>query len=349
MSSVVGEPEGFPDPVLTANIYCSGGLDAVISGVAAPFWRAVREHDPDGACYLWLLRYGRCGEHLKIRLHGPRSGRALFASLLANLADAFLSTRKPPDGPLRSTDFASPIDAEDQAEADYLDRTFLWTEYRRSPVSLAGKPFILDDGYSAALTRCHGEACQEVIRAVAPYASGDLPQKLRQTTLLKLLVSGLAALGYSQQICLAYLAYHRDWLLRYLQARSNAELLQPGDFTEVLVHFERRLGSMHPALVALGQTADHAFHAAIGEDPLYLAWQEAIQALHANVVGFRDSPDYHLDSFAADPTFVPIFKVFHGAANQLGLTLPDEAFLHHLLRASISLSADLYASTCGSS
>ena len=35
------------------------------------------------------------------------------------------------------------------------------------------------------------------------------------------------------------------------------------------------------------------------------------------------------------PAFAPVFKALHGLANHLGISLPDEALVHHLLlRAS---------------
>jgi hypothetical protein len=330
----------FPDPILTANIYCSGQLDAVVSGVAAPFWHAVQEHDPDHVCYLWVMRYGRCGEHLKIRLHGPRTQRLLFERLLAQSAAAFLDSLGAPEPPIKKISPAPAIDVQDDADSDYPDCTILWTEYRRSPVSLAGRPFITDDTYVAHFTRCLGEACAEVIRTLAQHVDGALPYRIRQTTLLKLLIAGLAALGYSDEILLKYLTYHRDWLLRYLHAKSNADLARTGDFSEILGRFDQRLDAMRQTVTSLGKAADRVFRTKDGhEGSLYVTWQSAIHALRSHVNSFRRDPGYNLDPFATDPTFVPFFKVFHGAANQLGLTAPEEAFTHHLLGAATVASA----------
>jgi hypothetical protein len=37
--------------------------------------------------------------------------------------------------------------------------------------------------------------------------------------------------------------------------------------------------------------------------------------------------------FAADVSWPPLFKVFHGMANQIGLVPLQEAYVHHMLLA----------------
>src|SRR6476661_446290 len=107
----------FPDPALTANVYCSGRLDTVIFGAVAPFWRELRPHDPGRLGHLWLMRYGKGGEHLKIRFHGPESCRPLIRGRLEERVTAFLGSLEPaaePAPPARER--APAIDVEDAAE-----------------------------------------------------------------------------------------------------------------------------------------------------------------------------------------------------------------------------------------
>src|SRR4029077_13889467 len=86
------ETQSFPDPALTANLYCAGGLDETFFRVVAPFWRELRLQDPERLCSLWVVRCGRRGEHLKIRVHGPGSLLLGQRELLARRAGAFFAS-----------------------------------------------------------------------------------------------------------------------------------------------------------------------------------------------------------------------------------------------------------------
>lgn len=330
----------FPDPVVTANVYCSGQLDGVIASALAPFWRAVREQGQAPDSYLWFLRYSKCGEHVKVRVHGPTDQRQLFERLLTDSVTAYLSFLGAP-GPAslrKSRQDVPPIDVQDDAEVDYPDRAYLRTDYRRSPVSLGGKPFLDDDVYAGLLTRCLGQTCETAFEVLALYARGEAPHRARQTALLKLLILGLAALGLPERDTLAYLAYHRDWLLRYLQAKGSSGLDRTAGSSEILERFDRTLETMGSALETLGRTAEQlrSSSPADGQGSARdSVWPQALGELHQYVARFREDSGYRLDPFAADPVFCLLFKVFHGAANQLGLEIHQEAFSCHLLAASI--------------
>lgn len=297
-----------PDPSLTANLYCAGGLDPVVFRVIAPFRREL----PQDA-YLWLVRYGKGGEHLKLRLHTPDADPDLLRRRLAERAGAFFAALPEPPPRTPGKVDAPPLDPED--EVDHPDRTLLWTTYRRSHISLGGQPFLDDDLYAAHMTRCLGSAC-ELVLSLEPGDSGVLPHRTRQVALLQGLIAGLAALGFSTERRADYLAYHRDWLLRFLRGAQSVQ------------GFEERIAKLGAAVHPIRTLAEAEWN---GGDPLENPWRTSLSDLLDYISPFANDPDYRLDPFAPDPVFAPLFKAFHGLGNQLGLPVADEAFAHHLL------------------
>lgn len=324
---------GSPDPVLTANIYLAGHLDEAIFRIVVPFWRSFKELDPAGLCSLWLMRYGKGGEHLKVRLHGPAELVPEMKRLLEGAAQAYLGTLAEPAGPVQKRGWlgAPPIDAEDAVQSDYPDRTLLWTRYGRSHVSLGGRPFLSDDRYAALFTNCLARG-SEIVMALKPAEDGTLSHHARQSTLLRALISGLAALGFDAEKRAQYLSYHRDWLLRYFLPKGSMEA---DPVQQLLQRFDERVAAMDSSLEILRQAATAKWQGNDGPQQRFAgqdaSWQQALAALLEYITPFCADPDYHLDPFAVDPVFSPIFKVFHGLGNQLGLKLSDEGFAHHIL------------------
>jgi hypothetical protein len=324
----------FPDPVVTANIYRAGRLDEVIHRVMAPVWGEFQQHDPDHACYLWLMRYGKGGEHLKVRFHGPEVLAPRFRDPLGEAVEAYLAGLPENVEPLlkKGVAGAPPIDVEDNVEEDHPDRSFLWTRYGRSHVSLGGKPFLLDDRYAALFTTCMAKACEQVL-ALQLDDQGAFSHKARQTTLLKALIGGLAALGFPPEKRAQYLAYHRDWLLRFLLPKERRAEVEPVQGFQG--HFDERLAKMGKILETLGRAAAEEWQDRTEPQTKFRGsgapWRRALVDLYLYVRPFGSDPDYHLDPFASDPAFSPVFKVFHGLGNQLGLNLAEEAFAHHIL------------------
>jgi hypothetical protein len=316
----------FPDPVLTASLYCAGRLDAAIFHAVAPFWRDLRRHDRGGLCYLWLMRYGKGGEHLKVRVHGPEPLRPLMQGLLEEKAIRFLDSLPEAEAPpSRPGEWIPAIDAEeDEIDSGLPDRKLLWTTYRRSPVSLGGKPFLLDDQYAALLTRCLASGCERVL-VLEPDAGGSLPNRVRQGALLGALIRGLSTLGFSIRERIEYLAYHRGWLLRSMLPRIWRS--EAGAVEELQRRFDERMAGMAGSLLPLRRALDGGGNES-GPDT---DWERSLSDLLAYISPLCRDPDYRLDPFASDPRFAPVFKVFHGLANQLGLRQVDEAFTHHLL------------------
>lgn len=327
----------YPDPSLTANVYCAGRLDEVIRRIVVPFWSELRRGESESLGFLWLVRYDKAGEHLKIRLHGPESWRLSMRGPLRDITDAYFaslggqgSPTEERSRPPESRTGIPSIDPEDDAPADYADRSLVWTEYRRSPLSLGSEPLLSDDRYVSLLTRCLARACELTMEAVGAQ-DGDITHQQRQATLLKALASGIEALHPHRQKRIEYFRYHRDWLLRYSLALSNSDSEKE---LEILAKFQQQLSRMGKAFDALrrvvatgdGQMASREHF--VGS---YASWQRALFDLSSYVRPLCDDPAYDLDPFAPDPAFVPVFKAFHGLANQMGIDRLNEALAHHIL------------------
>jgi hypothetical protein len=312
------------DPVLTASIYSNRGLDELIYGAIASFRARLREHDPAAAWSLWMVRYSRGGEHLKVRLHGPAQERELVQRLLEEAVEAhFAALPKPSKGVVRiSRPDAPPIDPEDEALGDRPDRTLLWTGYRRSHVNLGPLPFLADDRYAELFTTALARGADLVLDALRPDAEGKIPGTLRQRALVLGLVNGIAALRFAAEDRAAYLAYHRDWLIRFNVADQEKE-------EELRARFDHRVEGMAPALEQVRRIAEAEWEAGSGLPAA--GWREAVSALFAYLARFRGNPEYRVDPFTDDAAFPPLFKIFHALANHLGVGMFDEAFVHHLL------------------
>lgn len=320
----------FPDPSLTANIYCSGLLDRVIYQAVVPFWQEFRSNDPGRLSYLWLMRYGAGGEHLKVRIHGPDFSRPIQLRLLEEKVVSFLDSLPAAAPSFRSQERAPAIDAED-TRGDHPDHTFLWTNYARSHISLGSEPFLSDDRYTALLTRCLAQGC-ELLLASETGADGSLSHSLRLRLLLWAAISGFSALGFSAEKRAQYHAYHRDWLLRSVlpaDRRFDADPLE-----EIRRRLDERITRSGDFLSAVQRMACTEWvedemepHDGFPDE----GWPQSLADLLAYVSLLCRDPLYHFDPFASDPTFAPIFKLFHGLANQFGLRGADEAFIHHAL------------------
>lgn len=323
------------DPVATASLYCSGYLDEVIYSVVRPVWRDLREHCPEPGCRLWLLRYGRGGEHLKVRLHGPERIRPLFETLLEHTAQAYFTR------PAASTERVTrakwksspPIDEEDRTQEDHPDRILLWTTYHRSSVCLGGSLFLEDSHYVGLMTAALACGCEAMLTALDTSVTEGFTPSLRRSTLLGCLLAGTAGLDLGEDERTSYLAYHRDWLLRSASLQSRN---RPGELLDRLDgQIDRSGAPLEPLRKrALGQWLEEKTTEPGPETP-QVSLRRAVADLASYVRPFRGDPDYQMDPFSCNPIFTAGFKVLHGIANQLGLDLLNEALTYQLvLRAT---------------
>jgi hypothetical protein len=329
----------FPDPLVTANIYAAGRLDETLQRCVALLRDEVQRLDPDGSSYLWTMRYARRGEHLKVRLHGPPTLESRLREALVASAEQFLASL---DGPAAAAATAAPkeqtippMDLEDEALEAHPDRSLLLTRYRRSQISLGGGVFLRDDRHVAIVTCALAQGCEATLSVLQTDAEGQVPFRVRQTALLKAVIGALAAACWPPDKRVAYLAYHRNWLLRFLLSRSR----QGAERAEkLLAQYAQNVARM-PGLQAIERVANAQWSTdsahGQGDDSATQTpgdpWRRTIGDLVRYVPSLTDQPDSIVDPFAADPAFPSVFKVLHGLANQLGLTPLNESFAHHLI------------------
>ncbi len=313
-----------PDPILSASIYVGWPLHDLVRGAIVPFRDELRRHDPEGRWSMWMVRYTKCGPHLKLRLHGPAEERPLVQRLLSEAVERHLASLDPLAEPAerRPRPRAAAIDVEDERQDDYPDRTLLWTQYRRSAITLGPSALLLeDDEYAARFAACAAAGAEMVLEAVRP----GLSDSGRLKVLLGGLVSGISALPFSPDERATYAVYHRDWLLRFILSTAERE-------REMRERFDGRAEAMAPVL-AQAESAlwrwDEGL--ALSDDGPEQAWRGALARLFAHVAPFRGDARYAADPFSDDPVFPAVFKVFHGFANQLGVDMLNEAMIHHLL------------------
>jgi Lantibiotic biosynthesis dehydratase C-term len=332
------------EPSLSANIYCAARLDEVIHQVIAPFWQENCRAGADKA-YLRMLRYTRRGEHLKIRIHAPEPlSSELGASLQMVVTSYFDAIAAEPSvlPTERILATAMPIDVEDELPSEYPDRSFLWTQHKRSCVEYGGKPLLDDDIYIERMVRCHAEAAERVLVALKPNSQGTVPFHVRLNTLLKSVMIAISVPRWSAEKRCAYFAYHRDWLTRFSLAQSSE---CPHMVTERFARFDTSLQRLGPQLEVYRNAADAQWcrppNAAVPIEAI-APWPAAIEDLYRHLAPLANDPRQQIDPFAPEPMFSALFKVFHLLANLLGLKPHDETFAHHLL-LSISGGAENHA------
>lgn len=325
-----------PDPVLTASIYSSDHIDDVVRRAISPFYAEISE---SGRWLLWMVRYNRCGRHLKVRLHGPQEERALVQGLLDGALAAYFAAPPPApkSSPPRTQRKSLPIDMEDERNEDYPDGTVLWTQYRRSQVTLGPCAMLVgDDQYAVRFTACMARGAAIVLDALSEEISGSARLKV----LLSALAAATTAVGFSDDERDAYHAYHRDWLLRTLLDDEQRD-------QEVRAQFDARVGGMGLVMeqvrADLARGRDGLPAVAPRAARLEADWREALAGLFAFVAPLRGREQYMVDPFSQDAVFPPLFKVLHGLANQLGVDMLNEALLHHVLLHALTSSAAPYA------
>jgi hypothetical protein len=71
------------------------------------------------------------------------------------------------------------------------------------------------------------------------------------------------------------------------------------------------------------------------EDPV-APWRRSLGSLAEYASRFQDDPEHRLDPFAEDVSFPAVFKALHGLANQLGLSVLNEALAYHLVLRAVA-------------
>lgn len=316
-----------PDPTFSASIYSADHVEEIVRGAVVPFYDELARRGLQERWLLWMVRYNRCGRHLKLRLHGPEAERALVQGLLADAVAAHFAT---PDAPVEASRPASkrkslPVDLEDERDEDYPDRTVLWTHYRRSQVTLGPSlPLLEDDRYAALFTTCMARGAALVLEALR----GEITGSGRLKVLLGALAAAITGAGFTDEEREAYHAYHRDWLLHFILDDQQKD-------AEIRAQFDGRLPGMQGVLDTVRGNLARGLEGLPAEDADDArregAWREAVAALYAYVAQFRGQAEYVADPFSDDPVFPVLFKVMHGMSNQLGVSMLNEALVHHVV------------------
>jgi hypothetical protein len=314
-----------PDPTLTANIYAGGLLSELLKQAIVPFWREALCVSPDRS-FLWVVRYGRRGEHLKIRLHTPWETRERLQYTLSKRVQQFFNEVDViPEPPRIARDDAPAIDFEDEEASLAPDRSLIWTTYRRSHVSLAEAPWLENDLLVAHSCECLASGCDVVLSAMAsePKLTVDKAQRL----LLKVICAGFSEVAWSFEDTVNYLQYHRDWLVRFFVSEPVAR-----------EKFLDKVKDLRPGNQIIGQIWDlFQRQQSIADKPaMFKGFVSRLTALSAYAGGFNDVPEFQIDPYASKAVFLPIFKVLHGVANQLGVPPLEEARVYDLVLAAFT-------------
>jgi hypothetical protein len=309
-----------PDPILSFNIYCSGHLDALLAQALRGWWQELEEGGLAAAWAPWWMRYGRGGEHIKLRLFGPEDGVPDVSARLERRLQAFFEPLPASEPrPQRPQNTAAPIDKEDRTTTEHPDRSWIRTHYVRSALSLGNQVLLADDEYVAHVVACLTASSLHLLRTPVPVP--------RQFLLYAALI-GLAAFSFDEGTRSEYLRYHRDGLLRSrLRRLRNA---RPGELEASRQRLAAEARLIGQGLGAIGTAAQNlgASKSPAEAIPGLQPWYERIREL-GSFLGGRSWPP--VDPFAADIRFPVAFKLLHSLANQLNLDPLNEALAYHLL------------------
>ena len=326
--------ESGADPRLSANIYCAGHLDRVVAEIIVPLWRSLDAERSAGSVWLWLMRYGKRGEHLKLRLHDP--GQTLDLEAIKDRVEQdaarFFASLDPPgeEQPPKVKTMVPPIDVEDREKEPYEDRLLVWTSYQRHRLSLGDAELYGDDRYCELFTRAMAAATGIFLESVEEGGVEGAASR-RLVTLFAGVTAALWGLGMDVDRRVSYLAYHRDWLLRFslTPKEPNVDPALQSRNT-----FDKKLAAMDPAK---------------RQNLLEKAWYFETEPMTGEVQSFSDRVceladyagpivrglDRALDPKAEDFFDSVLFKVLQGFSNITGLRVFEEAWVHHLLHVAM--------------
>jgi hypothetical protein len=319
-----------PDPIITANIYCSRYIDDLLRDAVAPYRIAMRDTNDDS--FLWFFRYGKRGEHLKLRVHAPAARRDVLRANLEQTISRFLESIA--DAPLpakRISKSALPsVDAEDALDDDYPDRSLLWTTYRRSPVIVGDPIYAQDDRHMTLFTRALAASADFLLAEVLPASREPGYLQHRQSSFLKLIIAGIASTGLETTQWSVYFRYHHDWLIRHLLSQVSLGVDAAALNAELTGHVDKVRGAI-PALARIMTAHQAERHGGNAPSGRLATWRGAVHDFFSFVQRYRGRPEYDRDPYTDDHSFLPLFKVLHACANQLGFRISNEAFLYRLL------------------
>ena len=298
---------------VAVNLYASGALDQVLARWAEPLRRDILGRDAD----LWVLRYARGGEHVKLRVRCRADDRAALQSRIEQLAERCLATLPAPTGEPR-VEASPPVDVEDDGAV--RDRCFTSPRYRPEPIVFGPSPLPDDAEHVERMTDCLVASTDRVLDLVASRgADADpLPHGARQGLVLAAAIDAMRLLPPDRR--LRYLDYHRGWLIRDT-GRGNPAV------AERLRHrFDGIRAAQATALRPIAESIDAADASSDAADtPWTRGLDRLAQPARSAHSGWRPDP------FGGEVLDAVLFKALHAMANQVGLRIRDEALAYHLL------------------
>ena len=314
-------------PLVSANLYASGFLEAGINKVIRP----IADQAQAMGGFVWIMRYHKRGEHLKIRIHADERYRTALRDLLSRVSTDFLrelaNVPEPVGGRKIGLSKLPSIDREDEIQEVAPDRSLLLTTWRRCHVPFADNPWLKDDDYISLACHSYGAGCGLYIDRFSPL--GATPEAL--TLLARCIIAITPDFGMSELELQSYHAYHRDWLLRFF-LRDSQQNITRNKFEDAL----RQNSALTRGFRWLTSSERSL--------PANAEWIRSAAELLAYVrKASSESPAYDIDPFASRHDFPPLFKLLHALANQMGVAPLKEAYVHHLLMHGISRVRELYA------
>jgi|GEM_PF-3929578 len=318
----------FPTPFLSASVYGQKQHDLLLDAFIRPFWDASTLKEAGG--FLWTMRYGGGGEHLKLRLHGPERHEVETRQALATVLDRFVESLPQSEPGQAYAGLFPSIDPEDEEEGIRPDRFWRWTTFRPSPFVLGAEKLAQDSTLAGLYAHAQSAVAEVVMRKVAPRRLESSFATLRQSLFIRMLIVSFVTLGFSTVEREAYLRHHHDWLVRFLIAKERSPEASPAT---ILAPMRERIAAMESTIEAIRQGLDAS---TTGPDvhPTFGIWQQRLESFFGYVSMFRGDPTYDLDPYTDDYAFLPLFKLLHGACNQFGLRLRNELYVYHLLLAA---------------
>ncbi len=164
---------------------------------------------------------------------------------------------------------------------------------------------------------CLREATDILLSALQSNPNDRFEHAQRWQIVLTLVASGVQRLLKTDDRRRAYLAYHRDWLIRYPILRRGLGRAKAEELLRVLDTQRQQLGPLTCSQIAAQQDCVST--------PAMRRWHRALKEL---------SPCAdQTDPFTSDPLFPALLRLHHALARLFGLALLDEASIYHALLA----------------
>ncbi|HEX8274252.1 MAG TPA: hypothetical protein VF615_16570 [Longimicrobiaceae bacterium] len=288
------EPLRAAETSLTVEVLGEGPGAETIRSFVVPFWKRLRPAPPEpGLADIRLEQPANKQAPLVLHLHVPSHRQQLVEALLRESSEAAenVMLRLVPTPP-------------DEA--------------------ILGEPPLNSDGELVARFRaCLAQSSEVYLAAMSTRCADESSYSDRQSAVLELILTALPAALPDTDGQRGYLAFHRDWLIRYPVLQSGHGRAKVAQVFDLLQAQVARMGTPgHWELAAASRFV---------VDGARASWTSCVHSLVKHLSTCEGDPRYQADPFAHGPLFPVLFRLLHAVARQFGVALLDEAFLHHLV------------------